>query len=195
MIVGLSGRKRCGKDSLASFLVSEHGFARVAFADPLKDVLLHLDPDVVGVNRQKASLQGLHDIYDGWEGLKEQTNWAPEIRRLQQNLGVAVRDHVASDTWLNAALERVRVLRESDVPVVITDMRFPNEVEGIRQMGGLIVRVERDSIPVESLADTHVSEALLDDMTLLRPDLVINSDPFGTFGERFISEAGLGAHA
>lgn len=191
MIVGLSGRKRSGKDSLADHLTAHHGFARVAFADPLKDVLLGLNPDVVGCNRHKGSLAGLLEIYGGWEGLKEQPNWAPEIRRLLQNLGVAVREHVHADTWLNAALARIEHYQQSDVPVVVTDMRFPNEVEGIRGLGGLIVRVERGSIPAESLADTHVSEALLDDMSLLRPDVVVNSDPFDSFGERFAVAVGL----
>lgn len=47
IVVGLEGHKRSGKDALASRLVERHGFTRVAFADPIRDVLLGVDPVVV----------------------------------------------------------------------------------------------------------------------------------------------------
>ncbi len=43
-LIGISGRKRSGKDTLASRLISEHGFTRVAFADPLKATMPALGP-------------------------------------------------------------------------------------------------------------------------------------------------------
>ena len=39
MLVGLSGLKGSGKDTCADYLVKNHGFIKVAFADPLKDAL------------------------------------------------------------------------------------------------------------------------------------------------------------
>lgn len=47
-LVALTGRKRSGKDSAAAHLVRRHGFARVAFADPIKCVLTELDPYLDG---------------------------------------------------------------------------------------------------------------------------------------------------
>ena len=46
VIVGLCGRKRSGKDTLAEELVERYGYTRVAFADPLREMLLALDPVV-----------------------------------------------------------------------------------------------------------------------------------------------------
>lgn len=36
-VIAISGWKRSGKDTIAGQLIQEHGFKRVAFADPLKD--------------------------------------------------------------------------------------------------------------------------------------------------------------
>ena len=191
MIIGLSGKKRAGKDSLAEHLIRNHGFIKVAFADPLRDITYDLNPWIVGVNRRKARLQTLYTKCGGWEGIKAEDNWSGEVRRIMQVLGVSVRDNVGPETWVNAAMERVREFVADNIPVVMTDMRFPNEVEIVRSNGGLIVRIERDSLPAESLKDQHVSETLLDNMSILRPELIINSDPFHDFHARAERELNL----
>ena len=45
-ILGLVGRKQSGKDTFAQRLVEEHGYTRLAFADPLKAVALAANPIV-----------------------------------------------------------------------------------------------------------------------------------------------------
>jgi hypothetical protein len=66
--------------------------------------------------------------------------------------------------WVRT-LER-RVLKEPEVSVVITDLRFTNEVEGIHRLGGLVIRVDRpeDQIPPATTPDEdqHESETALD---------------------------------
>lgn len=61
MIIGLSGYARSGKDTVASFLVSEYAFERISFADPIRDILYALNPSVDG-----ESLISMVDNY-GWE--------------------------------------------------------------------------------------------------------------------------------
>jgi len=181
-LIGLSGKARSGKDSLAAHLVAEQGFARVAFADVLKDALAGMNPEVVGINRQHASMQGLLVAFDGWEGVKAHPNWAPAVRRLLQDLGVACREHVYADVWLDAAMRRVDEYLNAGTNVVITDMRFANEVEAVRGRGGIIARIERSDLLSD---DEHVSENLLDDMSVLRPHIIIDSTPFESFPQRF----------
>jgi hypothetical protein len=41
-VIAISGFKSSGKDSAANYLVQNHGFQRVAFADPLKDMVSQL---------------------------------------------------------------------------------------------------------------------------------------------------------
>lgn len=115
-LIGLMGYAGSGKDTVAARLVDHHGYARVAFADPLKAVARAI----------------------GWDGNKDD-----EGRQLLQNLGVAMRDEVHEDVWVGKAM--VEVLR-IEGPAVITDVRFPNEAKRIRSMGGEIWHINRPGI-------------------------------------------------
>ena len=150
-LVGLVGLARAGKDTFAARLVAEHGFTRVAFADPLKEAALALDPIVeVGVSGHEYRLTDFV-ASEGWEGAKE---W-PEIRRTLQHLGVAIRN-LDPGFWLYAAMKRAD---EVEGPVVITDVRFSNEL-GYVARRGVSVRIVR---PGQVNSDTHVSENELAD--------------------------------
>lgn len=149
-LIGLVGKKRSGKDTAAGFLVQDHGFVRYAFADPLKATMLDLNP-IVPDGRLTSRLSALVRER-GWEAAKE----LPEVRRLLQAHGVAIRTHVDPDVWLNATMRKVLT---DDRPVVLTDVRFPNEADAIEAAGGLLVRVVRASAPTD---DAHVSETALD---------------------------------
>lgn len=153
-LIGLTGRKRSGKDTLAGFLVRDHGFVRVAFADPLKDAALAVNPIVdTDVDGHPVRLQeAVSDL--GWEEAKE----IREVRRTLQELGVAIRA-IDDSFWVDAAMREVARLRAQGIPVVITDVRFPNEADAIQALGGRIVRVTRAGLDT---SDTHVSETAMD---------------------------------
>lgn len=169
-LVGLLGRKRSGKDSFAEVLVGEFGFARVAFADPLKEAALGLDPLVgpTGLPFAPARvMRRLSEVVDsiGWERAKE----VPEVRRTLQRLGTEAIRALDGGFWVRIAMRAVRELREGPAPVtypargvsvVVTDVRLPNEAEAIQEAGGALVRIVRPG--VES-GDSHASEVALDD--------------------------------
>ncbi len=167
LILGVTGKKRSGKDTFASRLVTEHGFTRLAFADALKQTMIDLDPIVECGNGYGAfESVRLSDILGpnlDWEVAKE----VPEVRRLLQAHGVAIRDHVDPNVWVNAvALKAAQI----DGPVVVTDVRFPNEADWINEVGGALIRVLRPGL---ASTDEHVSETALD----TRPaNLVIIND-------------------
>jgi hypothetical protein len=163
-ILGITGRKRSGKDTFAARLISHHGFTRVAFADPLKAVARDLDP-MVEIPSYDAVHIRLSEVLGpdvNWETAKE----LPEVRRLLQALGVAVRKHVGEDAWVAAAITATDAIPG---PVVITDVRFPNEAECVWQEGGWIARILRPSLPAD---DLHISETALDSLT---PDYAISN--------------------
>lgn len=167
-IIALSGYARSGKDEAAKVLVEEFGFTRVAFADKLRDFLYALNPIV-----SKASdfanefddgrpllLQPVIDHY-GWDGYKA-SPFGPEIRRLLQRLGTEAGRQVLGDNiWIDAALTGF----DDDARLVVTDCRFPNEAEAIRERGGYIVRVTREGVgpAVGQDGKVHPSETSLDD--------------------------------
>lgn len=155
-IVGMSGFARSGKDTAADVLVDEFDFTRVAFADKLRQMLYELNP-LVAPTKEKYFTRPKTPVYTqqviddyGWDGYKE-TMYGDEIRRLLQRLGTEAGRKTLWDTiWIDAAFAGV----ESN-KIVVTDARFFNEFDAVRDRGGVIWRVERAGV---GPANSHASE-------------------------------------
>lgn len=154
-LIGLSGRKRSGKDTFANQLVTAHGYTRFAFADKLREAALAIDP-IVGRGECGCCWTRLSDIIEdfGWEGVKDSEHEA-EVRRTLQRVGVTARE-LDADIWVRPVMEAVAAL---DGPAVVTDMRFPNEHAAI-MASGIGVRIVRPGIDT---SDLHISETALDE--------------------------------
>lgn len=147
MIIGLSGYARSGKDTVAAIL-AEDGWERRAFADPLREMLLRLNPIADGELR----VQDLVSLY-GWDDAK---TLYPEIRELLQRLGTeAGREILGDDIWVKTTLSTM-----SGGKYVITDCRFPNEADAIRAAGGQVWRIHRPGFgPVNAHATENSMES------------------------------------
>ncbi|MFF4531452.1 hypothetical protein ACFY1P_19550 [Streptomyces sp. NPDC001407] len=158
--IALIGRARSGKDTIAARLISRYSYTRIAFADPLKEMVLSLDPIVAyepsGYGPLPTRLSAVVQRF-GWERAKDQF---PEVRRTLQRSGQAVRDQEPGH-WLSLALDKVAVADTWNLPVVVTDCRYPNEAEALRARGFRLVRVLRPG--AAGAAPAHESETALDD--------------------------------
>lgn len=153
MIVGFGHRAQVGKDTAGAWLV-EHGWERLAFADLVRDVLYQMDPVVDPVSTEYYfTLKAMVDTM-GWEMAKNNT----EVRGLLQKLGHGLREILDPDVWCRPIIKRAEDLDEDGINVVITDVRYLNEVMGIRLAGGRVYRVDR---AVQSLR--HAGEEQLDE--------------------------------
>lgn len=179
--IGLVGLARAGKDTLASFLVEEGPFVRVAYADALKAAALDVDPVVTSPAPAWRSGR-LSEVVAaaGWEEAKA----IDEVRRFLQAFGVSVRDHVDPDAWVHAA---ARTMIRAEGPVVVTDVRFPNEAQAIRDRGGLIVKVVRPGAGLQGAAADHPSERLVQDIETPRWLTVTNDGGLQTLRARALS--------
>ncbi|MEV7358263.1 hypothetical protein [Kitasatospora sp. NPDC091276] len=159
--VALLGRARSGKDSIAGRLVERFAFTRVAFADALRVAALDLDPIVgaqpLGMATLPIRLSEVISRY-GWERCKAEY---PEVRRTLQRLGEGVRQGDA-DHWLRLALAKLETADRWNLPVVVSDVRYANELAALRSRGALVVRVERPGAGAGGDAEHHVSETELD---------------------------------
>lgn len=161
MIVGLSGYAGAGKDEAAKALVNEWGFTRIAFADVLREMAYAIDPFVYWFNRFRR----LEEIIDqhGWDYAK---NNSDDVRRLLQRLGTeAGRNILGDNIWVDTALARAHD------DIVVTDMRFPNELQAVEERDGITLRIERPGVGPRN---NHASETSLTDHSLFR--YVINND-------------------
>ena len=157
-LIGLLGRKGSGKETAALALLSR-GYQNVKFAGALKDMIRVLlayqgvDPYIV-----ERMVEG---------DLKEEPTaflGGQTPRFAMQTLGTEWgRILIADDLWVKTAIRRA-----GDRETVITDVRFPNEMEAVVAAGGVCFGITADWItPVEG---EHESEALIDDLIASLPD-------------------------
>lgn len=149
-IIGFGHRKRVGKDTASNFLMThiKLGAKRVRvvkgnFASKLKEVSCQLY---------------------GWAGLKEESFYnSPEGEKLREvkleglNLtpreiwiavGNKMRD-VHQGTWIDYVLHTT----VADI-LIVPDVRYPNEVEAIKSLGGKIYKIVNDNVErTDDIAD------------------------------------------
>ena len=155
MIIGLVGYIGSGKGTVGDILVRNHGYTKFAFADALKDAVstIFLWPRGLLEGDSNAS-RAFRERVDTWWSHKLGYEVTPRL--ILQKFGTeACRNGIADNIWI-AALEK-RIAGYDDV--VISDCRFPNEIDFIRSAGGVIIRVKRGDDPSpEELSKLHISE-------------------------------------
>ena len=145
MIIGVCGLIGSGKDTIADYLVNIHQFRRDSFAASLKDAAAAVfgwDRTMLE-GRTRSSREWREQVDTWWAQRLEIPHLTP--RWVLQNWGTEVlRRGFHEDIWV-ASLENK--LRRSSDDIVISDCRFPNEMQAIRAVGGRVVRVIRGPAP------------------------------------------------
>ena len=186
LIIGISGKKRSGKDTLGKYIQEwNKTFVNKKFADKIKDMLCVLlnctreqleDEEWRSIPldeswwvytdgcHQEPYLGGNMKMLDGYSTKLKKTS----PRTLMQDLGTDCgRDILHPNIWVNSTfrdftpiLNRWNEDGTNQLPNwVITDVRFPNEVQEIERRGGFVIRVNRPEI---ISTDNHESEIALD---------------------------------
>lgn len=165
LIIGLSGLKGSGKSEVARRLIQNHGFVRGKFAGSLKEMLrVLLAYRGVGAATIERMIEG---------DLKELPT--PHLngrspRHAMVTLGTEWgRDLIHPDLWVDVEVDRISRFRAVAPRIVFDDVRFENELDAIRRLGGPIWRVDRPGLAFGE----HVSEHL-------RPDADLTLQNIGT---------------
>ena len=182
LVVGLSGYKQAGKDSVADILVRDYGFTKMAFADPIKEMVRDLDP-LIGWSIdgcceecfEPPEPMYLSDLYSyGWtDQMIKDSEYGDEVRRIWQRFGTEVFRAEDEDFWVARAY---KALRETTADrVVFTDVRFENEAEMIYELrqthwdgnewtastiSSSLWRIHREPGP-DHVRDIHESEQMI----------------------------------
>jgi hypothetical protein len=144
MIVGFVGLIGAGKDTAADYLVNFHGFRRDSFANTLKDAVAC----VFGWDR--TLLEGRTTQAREWREQRDDW-WSDRLgmeitpRKILQYWGTEVCRHgFHDDIWIASLENKMRKTRDN---IVISDVRFPNEIKAIHNAGGIVIRVKRGNDP------------------------------------------------
>lgn len=145
MIIGICGLIGSGKGTVADILVETHGFEKISFADKLKDGVA----SVFGWDRDL--LEGDTDESRQWreqedEFWSSETNTPITPRLVLQLFGTdCMRNGFYDGIWVSLVKQKLQ--KNPNKNWVIPDVRFENEVEMIRDIGGKVWVVQRGSDP------------------------------------------------
>jgi hypothetical protein len=149
MLIGISGKKFSGKDEAAKMicLMTDHNWKIRKFSDSLKVMVSHLLKD--------------YDFLIRWEQDRDYRDeflpaWGMTRREILQKVGTdAMRNNFHQNVWVISALADYKPELDN---ILITDVRFPNEADHIKKLGGIVVRLDRPG----TKTDNHESETALD---------------------------------
>lgn len=147
MIVGISGFIGCGKSTVANWLTDEHNFRKDSFATSLKDACAFIFdwPRDMIEGDTKESREWREQVDTWWAQKLGIENFSPRLA--MQLVGTdSLRNHFNEGIWFLTLENRIR--KNPEQHVVISDVRFPNEVEFIKNQGGILLRVNRGPTPV-----------------------------------------------
>ena len=174
-IFGLCGNAGTGKDSATQYLrycpYLNGGVKSIALADPIRDI-----GKIFGFTENQMSDRKLKETVDDF--------WGFSPRTFMQKVGTEMfRNCLREDIWIKLLEKRINKIRNgvdynedcinsalvrpprTVVPdmIFVTDVRFPNEAEAIKNMCGYIIKIRRDGFS-KSGENLHPSEKFIDQM-------------------------------
>jgi len=140
-LIGLTGKAGSGK-SAASSVLTNAGWVRVKMAGPLKDMLraIGLTDEHIEGDLKEVPCELLGGKTPRHAMITLGTEWG--------------RDMIDGNIWINIAAERIATLLTAGFNVVVDDIRFDNEADTIRNLGGVVVGLHRET----DIAIEHKSE-------------------------------------
>lgn len=142
MVIGICGYKGSGKSAAAKYIAEAHKFKRINFKDALVIEMKERLPN---------TLASIAEVY-GYKGNDELFFFKPTIMRaLMQEYGTEVRREDNQNYWV----DKWKQSAEFAGNIVADDVRFTNELDAVKELGGIIIRIVRDDI---ISGGTHSSE-------------------------------------
>ena len=152
MLIGISGLKRCGKDTAANYLVKNYDFIKRPMAYPLKKICKSLF--MFSDDQLNGELKEVTD--PRWYGVTPRETMQYIGTDLLRNKLGKIMPGLDKEIFLDNFRLWYEMHRYDNV--VIPDIRFKNEYDMIKSLGGIILLVDREKRIFNN--DTHESEKI-----------------------------------
>lgn len=174
LLLGLTGNIGCGKTTASNYLSNNSNgwsFTEYSFAKPLKEIAI-----IMGFKYQ--------EIY-GTQQDKTEINdfWGISGREFLQKFGTEICRDILPTVILNMNLKSqslwVRLFElfyetyKKEKSIVVSDVRFTDEFDTIKKLGGYIIKIERTQNNANNTFSNHKSETGLNN---IKPNVVIKND-------------------
>lgn len=170
-LIGISGRIHAGKDTVGMIIQLLDTRAHYNLDIALENFHLYDDFSKWKIKKFAGKLKIIAGMLTGVPPLRfesqdfKNSSMGPEwdnmtYRTFLQRLGTeAVRMNLHTNAWVNATM----VDYAPGEQWLVTDVRFPNEAQAIKDAGGIVIRVDRNPRELEDSFNLHASETALDD--------------------------------
>lgn len=174
ILIGICGEIGSGKTLVTDYLVKRHSFNEYAFAKPLKDIALAMGfnkSEVYGNQKQKMAKNKHLDIsarvFLQKFGTEIGRDLIPTILP-DMNLGNSGSLWVRLfEIYFDKLIENSK---SNTTNLIISDVRFANEAESIKEKGGYIIRLIRPNLDISGDEHKHISELGVKD---IKPNVII----------------------
>lgn len=142
-IIGLLGRSRVGKDTVAEILCNKTGkYQIVRLSYPLKKAvccLYDLTMDQLETSAKEAI----------------DTRWNKTPREVIQSLTDYMMNYMGNDFFTKILFNHYDSGKYSD-HIIIPDIRYPHDIVEIQKRGGIVIKIERPNNPIRHEFEKHI---------------------------------------
>lgn len=202
MLIGISGKKQSGKDTVCTIIqliehalyLASYDIEKMSKEHIIDEITEHLElkePARYGLCPRRVAFAGrlkqcaamiLGETLETFEseegknspnklGLPDSDGSIMTNRKFLQLFGTEVGRQINKDIWVKSLIadHENSQLNGHRVDWIVTDVRFPNEADAIKEAGGVLIRVNKNS----EVVDEHPSEIALDNYDKF--DYIINN--------------------
>lgn len=171
MIVGITGKIGSGKSTMANYLTSAHGYEEYSFAKPLKEIgrlFGFSDKQLYGTQEQKLEIHPYWGISARYFLQKMGTDLFRDL------LPTVIPEIKKGDNTIWVELFKLKYKEEPKL-YVVSDVRFLDEAKIIKDLGGIIIRTERNNSVTSESGNEHLHKSELG-IEKIVPDYVVDNN-------------------
>jgi hypothetical protein len=163
LIIGITGHKRHGKDTISDHLATKYGFVKESFAGPLKEICRTL----FGFDDRQLHGDQKEVIDPNWKVTPRTVLQYVGTELFRKQMGKII-PNLEERFWVRCMDQKLQGYPD-DTKIVLSDVRFPDEAKLV----DILFAVQRPSCKTE---DMHDSERFIDELAKLPGTIIVQND-------------------